>query len=201
MSSAVITPAPTNFAEFEAAGGKMPPAPAPEPVEKQQEPKESSGAAETAAETEAVPEPAQQITQEKPAEPQKGAEKRTLSSEREKLLAEVTELRRQRRELQEQTRTAPEAQPAKEAPKTEDKAPVRPKLADFEKVDDYEEAIAKYEDARDEWRERRAAAKAAEERAQQQQAQIREAYKEKLIQHLEKHPNYDEEIDQTPMSE
>jgi hypothetical protein len=206
MSTAVITPAPTNFAEFEAGGGKYSAPAAVETAKPETQTEETSGAAADAAETETAAEPVQKTTQEKPAEPQKGAEKRTLTSERDKLLAEVTDLRKQRRELQDTTRTAPEAQPAKQAEpaKVEDKAPARPKLTDFDgndALDKYEAALAKYDDDRDAWRERRAEAKVAESRAKEQQDKLTRDYAAQVEEHIKEHPEYDEEIGKTPLSD
>jgi hypothetical protein len=193
----------TSFAEFEAAGGKFnappePAKPAAEPAEKA-EPVEAAEESPAAAETESAEEkPAAAAPEKKPA----GKSKLSLADEHAKLLKEVTDLRRQRRELQAPAGRS-EAPSAEAAPSTaaDEKPPVRPKLSTFSgTLEQYEAEVEKYEQEQRAWIEKQWERKQSEQQAKATQQKIAEAYGQKLAEHLKEHPEYDAEIAQTPMS-
>ena len=178
---AEVAPSPvTNFAQYEAqskagtmpAEPKAPEAPAPAEPEPQEEP---------APEPELEPAAAAAI----PKKP---------------LLREVTEMRRERRELQ-QPAAPSKQEPAAPPAAAEEKAPERPKLSTFQgSLEDYEKAVEEYEGKQrafllKEWDRKQVAdqAKAAQQKVMQE-------YGTKLAEHLKAHPEYDAEVAQTTMS-
>lgn len=203
MADEATQTAVTNFAEYEAAGGKLP-APAPEKTVEVAEPVEAVEKPE--AESAAEPETAEEA-QPKPGTAQPPKKKLSLSDEHAKLLREVTELRRERRELQAPAAAVAEtkAEPAKPATTKPDRGP-RPRISTWagdlpsyeeaaEKWDQQERADIKAEAVQEyEKREAERQAKAAQER-------INETYGQKVTEHVKAHPEYTEEIGQTPMSE
>lgn len=190
----------TTFKEYEAAGGKVP-APAPEKAAEPVEPVETVEKPEAEAEPETTEE-----AQPKPGTAQPPKKKLSLSDEHAKLLREVTELRKQRRELQAPatpaaTPAATQAETAKPAA-TDDKAPARPKLSTFQgTLEEYEKAVDQYEEEQRKWLDRAFERKQAEQQAKAEQQKITESYSAKLAEHVKEHPEYDDEIGQTPMSE
>ena len=179
----------TNFAEFEAAGGKFNPPAEPakpeKPAEPAEEPKEAEPEPETAEQPEAEP------AEKKPAK-----QKLSLSEERAKLLAEVTELRRQRRELQQPPASQP-APPATQNAATPAPRPERPDLATWTGTfADWQAADTKW--MREEMRAERAdwfkevEEREAKQRAEVEQKRITQAYHEKLAAHVKEHPDYEE---------
>jgi hypothetical protein len=192
--------APANFAEYEAAGYpafNAAPEPAKEPAEQPEQEQEPSEGDEP--ETVAEPEPAK-----KPPATETKPRKRTLAEEHARLLKDVTELRRQRRELQ--TESKPPADTSALPAKQDKPAPSpRPRLSTWSGT------LEELETAQEKWdKQDRDELKAQwtqeyEEReqkrqAEEQQKQISVSYGEKLSEHLKEHPEYDTEIGQTPMS-
>lgn len=190
MAEETTTTAPTNFAEFEAAGGKYNPPAEPAPA-----------AEETAVETHEEASAESDAETAKPAESANGAEKKakpkpSLKDEHDRLLREVTALRKERRDLQQaapaqtvQPAAQPAATPATPTP-IGDKPPQRPRLSTFPgTLEEYEKAVDKYEDDTRVW-----------QTAQAERERIKTAYGAKLADHLKAHPEYDAEIAQTPMS-
>jgi hypothetical protein len=201
----------TNFAQFEAAGGKYnaPAAPAAEKNDAGETTPPSEAQAGSAAEAETAD--TQSVQTEKAgaaAEAAKKPPQRTgkpsLSDEHARLLREVTELRRERRELQQPPTTrppAPEAGTAAASTAAEDKPPVRPKLSTFPgTLDEYEAEVEKYDELNRKYLEQQYVRKQAAEQAQAAQQRIVTTYGEKLADHLQQHPDYDAEIAATPMS-
>jgi hypothetical protein len=187
----------TNFAQFEAAGGKYN---APAEPAKPAAPAEPVEAVEANPEADTAEQPEADKTEKKPPKP-----KPSLSEEHAKLLKEVTELRRQRRELQapagRPTSDQPlETQPPQGAAQPDDK-PVRPKLSTFQgTLEEYEAEVEKYEEKQRAYIERQWERKQSEQQAKATQQKVTEVYGQKLAEHLKEHPEYDAEIAQTPMS-
>jgi hypothetical protein len=183
------TAAPTSFKEFEAAGGKYnPPAEPAKPAPA--EPVEEAKAAEPEAE------PAEQPETE-PAEKKPAKQKLSLTEERAKLLAEVTELRRQRRELQQPPATSQPVPPANQNAPTPAARPERPDLATWTGTfADWQAADTKW--MREEMRAERAdwfkevEEREAKQRAEIEQKRIAQTYHEKLAAHVKEHPDYEE---------
>ena len=186
----------TNFAEFEAAGGKLPAEPA-----KAAEPKEAAEPAETAAETAAETE-----TAEEQPEAEKPAPKKKLSLAEETALKvkRLTDMRREERELQqriaalktqqpsEQASPASAPQPAAAAPRAE-----RPDLGTWPgSFESWQAADTKW--LRDEMQAQKAEwwkdleQHNAEQQGKLEQQRIAQAYGEKLAVHVKEHPEYDE---------
>jgi hypothetical protein len=178
----------SNFAEFEAAGGKL--NAAAEPAEKAAEPVEAAAeATEAPAETEEKPAAA---PEQKPAK-----RKLSLSDEHARLLKEVTELRRERRELQQ----PPQPSPPIPAAAPDDKPPVRPKLSTFQgSLEEYEKEIDAYDEKMRQYQAQQYEKREVANRAKAEQERITQAYGAQLADHLKAHPDYDAEIAQTPMS-
>lgn len=199
--------APTTFAEFEAGGGKYN-APASEPAEPVAAEEHSEAPAESVAEPESAEKPIQERPAKKP--PASAGPKLTLSEERAKLLREVTELRAQRRELQQQ-QPIPASQPAPQAgaavatkpepAAAEEKPPVRPKLSTFAgTLEEYEAAVDEYEDKQRKWLEQAHERRDGERQAKAERDKLAAEYGKKLADHLKAHPEYDDEVAKTPMS-
>jgi hypothetical protein len=203
---------PTNFAQYEAAqrfNAAKQSAPAPAVVEESSdETTKSEPEGKTAAEPETAddkPIPTSEkagaaaAADKRPAK----ASKPSLSDEHARLLREVTDLRKQRRELQQQPITSqPAPQAGTAAPASdEEKPPARPKLSTFQgTLDEYEKAVEKYDEDSRLFLDRQFERKKAQQQAQEQQQKIAQTYGERLGEHLKAHPDYDEEIAHTPMS-
>jgi hypothetical protein len=192
------TAAVTNFAEFEAAGGRYNPSPEPAQKTETTEPAPEQRTEGATAE--------EQPAAEKPAAAKADKPKLSLKDEHAKLLREVTDLRRERRELQQAPANGNES-PSKEPPSAQktdpaaDKPPARPRLSTFAgSLEEYEEAVEKYERDKQEYLERQWERKQVEEKARGEQQRIAEAYGAKLAEHLKQHPEYDAEIAETPLS-
>lgn len=182
------TAAPTSFKEFEAAGGKYNPPAEPAKPAAAAEPTEEAKAAEPEAETAEQPE-----TEHAEKKPPK--QKLSLSEEHAKLLKEVTELRRQRRDLQQAPAASQPTPPVAQAASA-----ARPERPD---LNTYPGTFAEWQAADTKWvREEIAASKAdwfkeVQEREAKQQAEIEQkrittAYHEKLAAHVKEHPDYEE---------
>lgn len=208
MADESSSAAPTNFAEFEAGGGTYKPAPVSEaakPAAAAEEPSEAPGA-ESVAEPETAEKPIQENKPvKKPPAPAGTKPKLSLSDEHAKLLKEVTELRAQRRELQQPPTTsqpAPQAgAAAKPEPAAEEKPPARPKLSTFAgTLDEYEAAVDKYEEEQRKWQDRQYEKRESDRQAKAEREKIAASYGAKVAEHVKEHPEYDEEIAQTPLS-
>ena len=215
------SPAVTSFAQYESAvkEGRFNPTPSAAPTEKAElttaAPDETS-ASESATESETVD--TQPVQSEKgkagtapapPALARKPAQKLSLTDEHARLLREVVDLRKERRELQQQpipsSPPAPQAGPVAAttpAPAGEaDKPPARPRLSTFQgTLEEYEKAVETYEDDNRKFLERQWQRKQADVEAQAEAKKRTQAYGDALAEHLKAHPEYDEEIAQTPLS-
>lgn len=213
---------PTNFAEFEAGGGKYNAQPASKSAKSAPGETESTSSEATrfSADAETVADPETADTATKPVPEERDAPKKppvkttenqrpklTLANEHAKLLKDVTELRRERRELQQLPPSQPAPQagtattPATTPAATEDKPPVRPKLSTFDgTLDQFEAAVDKYEEEQRKWFDRQLEKRDSERQMQAEAQKVRETYGAKLADHLKEHPEYDAEIGQTPLS-
>lgn len=210
---------PATFAQYEAAqrsNATTKSAPVAAAAEESSDETTKSEAldAESAAEPETADDKPIQTTEKAGAaaadkKPVAKASKPSLSDEHARLLREVTDLRRQRRELQQQpipSQPAPQAGTAAAAANVqsidEEKPPSRPKLSTFQgTLEEYEKAVEKYDEDSRLFLERQFERKKAQQLAQEQQQKVAQTYSERLSEHLKAHPDYDEEIAQTPMSE
>jgi hypothetical protein len=204
----------TTFAQYESAvkDGKFnaSPAPAPEPASDAATTEETP-TSESAAESETVEDQSVQTEKAEAAPalpkkpPAKATQKLSLSDEHARLLREVVELRKERRELQQPQTTRPPAPEAGTAamppPVDDDKPPVRPKLSTFPgSLEEYEKAVEKYDDDSRAFLERQWQRKQDAQQVQADQQRITRAYGDKLAEHLKTYPDYDAEIAQTPMT-
>jgi|SRR5215469_335740 len=187
------TPTITNFAEFEAAGGRLPP-------EGQAKTVEPATPAEEAPAEPAEAEPTEPTEEKPPEKKAKAKPKLTLSEEHARLLKEVTELRRERRELQQPPAHTPQP-PAATPAAADGAAPIRPKLSTFPgTLEEYEAEVEKYETKQRAWIEQQWERKQQEQQSKAEQQRVAKEYGQKLQEHLKAHPDYDQEIGQTPLS-
>jgi len=186
---------PTTFAEFEAQGSKFTP-----PVEAQSAEPEKVAAPEAVEET-----PTEEAPQEEQGPKQSPKRKLTLQEERDKLLKEVTELRKERRGYQQQpppAATSPAggtALPPGTPTSAGDSPPVRPKLSTYPgTLEEWEAAVEKYEQERRVYDQRQWQREQAEEKAKAAQQRVDEEYNAKLGEHRKAHPDFDEGLRNLP---
>jgi hypothetical protein len=199
--------APSTFAEFEAGGGKYKGASA--PVETKTPPAEPEPAPDETPEPEPAPEPTEGEPPEEQPATAKAKPKLSLADERAKLLREVTELRKQRRELQQPPAAAaapPTAGTAKQEAAPDDRPPELPSLFSFTGTGpEFDAETAKKQAERDAWFLKRfdilLDKREAVRQAQAEQERIKADYGAKVREHVQAHPEYDAEIGATPITE
>lgn len=192
---------PTNFAEFEAAGGQVP-APSSRPA------KAAEASPDEASESAAATDTADSPSSSAPAaaaEPPKGGRFQQriseLTADKKSLQARIAELEAAQAKPAAATPSSGSgAAPAKPAAAAAPAAPgptPKPKLEDYDTIEAFTEAVLDWRLAE---KDRTEAEAKATKQAEEHGKQTREAYGQKLADHLKAHPEYDAEIAKTPCS-